>query len=137
MEIFNFLNPAKQTAASGSKWAIRNFLKAKQINPRLTEIEVVNNLLTARYMRVSLEPDQETRLEHYDDSIELADVMELVMATLDIELDVNPLHNPEGFVDAAIVVEKNLAADGIHSSNSEHDFENKWNNFIRPQRRNR
>ena len=136
MGIFDFLNPAKQTAASGSKWAIRNFLKTKQINPRLTDIEVVNNLFAARYMRVSLEPDQETRLEHYD-TIELANVMELVMATLDIELDVNPLYNPEGFVDAATVVEKNLVEVGIHTSNSEHDFENKWNNLIRPQRRNR
>ena len=136
MGIFDFLNPAKQTAASGSKWAIKNFLKTKQINPRLTDIEVVNNLFTARYMRVSLEPDQETRLEHYD-AIELANVMELVMATLDIELDVNPLHNREGFFDAAIVVKKKLAEAGIHTSDSEHDFEDKWNNLIRPQRRNR
>ncbi len=55
MGLFDSLNTAKQAAAGGSKWAIGNFHKTKQINPRLTDKEIVNNLLVARYMRVSLE----------------------------------------------------------------------------------
>lgn len=133
MAILDFLNPAKQTAASGSKWAITNFLKTKQINPSLSDTEAVNNLFAARYMRVSLDPDQEVRLEHYK-SVELTNILELVMATLDVELEVNPLHNPEGFVDAAGIVQRELSKAGIKISGSIYGFEDKWNRDIRPLR---
>lgn len=108
-------------------------MKTKQIDPSLSETEAANNLFAARYMRVSLEPDQEVRLEHYD-SIELTNILELVMATLDVELDVNPVHNPEGFVDAAGIVQRELSKAGIKISGSINGFEDKWNRHIRPLR---
>lgn len=133
MALFDFLNPAKQTAKSGSRWAITNFLKTKQIDPSLSDTEAVNNLFAARYMRVSLEPDQEVRLEHYD-SIELTNVLELIMATLDVELEVNPVHNPEGFVDAAGIVQRELSKAGIEISGFLYGFKDKWNRYIHPLR---
>jgi hypothetical protein len=132
MGVFDFLNPAKQAAASGSRWAITNYFKTEQIDPTLTDTEVVNNLLSARYIRVSLEPDQESRFRHYE-SLELANVLDLVMATLDIELDVNPVHNPAGFATALRVVERRVSEAAIDLSTSD-DFEHKWNHHIRPQR---
>ena len=129
MGLFSFRNPAKQSAASGLKWAIQNFHKTKQINPGLTDIEIVNNLFDARYMRVDLEPDQEKRFDHYD-SVELANVLELVMATLDIELNINPIRNPEGFEGARSEVKKELTKAGLRAS----DFGVKWNRVIAPQR---